>query len=69
MPAPVSDIEAPDACFGLVREESARGICVLARGNLLIVGYSFLEVDHTEAQIGVARDLATMLDHVLESSD
>lgn len=48
---------APDpagSCFSLIREESARAVCSTPLGTLMIVGYSFFEVDHPDGQIQTA---------------
>ncbi len=55
---------APDserACFSLVREESARAVCTSALGTLMIVGYSFFEVDHPDGQIQTATALVEIV--------
>lgn len=69
VPASVGNLEAPDACFALIREESARAICLLERGEILIVGYSFFEVDFADAQLGNAIALARLVESALQSVD
>lgn len=69
VPATVRSLDEPDACFYLLREESARGICLLERGELLIVGYSFFEIDFADGQLAVALELTRLVDATLVEVD
>jgi hypothetical protein len=69
VPAVARALEEADACFTLLREESARGVCLLERDNRLIVGYSFFETDIVEGQLQTALALARLIDDALQAVD
>jgi len=67
--AGVPSLDPPDECIYLLREETARALCLIERGELLIVGYSFFDLDYADVQLANALALARLLDGALATVD
>lgn len=67
--AEVPNLESADECLYLLREETARALCLFERGELLIVGYSFFDLDYADVQLANALALARLLDDALVTVD
>ncbi|MCC6705391.1 MAG: hypothetical protein IT334_10975 [Thermomicrobiales bacterium] len=67
--ADVPNLEPADECLYLLREETARALCIFERGDRLIVGYSFFDLDYADVQLANALALARLLDDALATVD
>lgn len=58
---PGRGLEEGDTCLSLIREESARSLCLAQRDETVIVGYAFLEIDVSDWTLIYAAELTRLL--------